>query len=55
MWGAVSLVEDSVRLRRLAVRPEVGREDILGADLALPRLTGRGRVAGDEDDLRLRV
>ena len=36
---AVRLVEDAVRLRGRAVRPEVGRERVLGAELLLPRLT----------------
>ncbi len=42
MRRAVRLVEDAVRLRCRAVRPEVGRERVLGAELLLPRLA-RGR------------
>ena len=49
---AVPLVEDTVSLGRLAMRPEVRREGVLRAELALPRLSCGGRVAGDEDDLR---
>ena len=52
---AVRLVEDAVGLRRRAVRPEVGREGVLGSELLLPRLARGRRVAGDEDDLGPRV
>ena len=55
MWRSGRLVEDAVRLRRRAVRPEVRREGVLGAELLLPRLRAPARVAGDEDDLGARV
>ena len=55
MRRAVRLVEDAVRLRGRAVRPEVGGERVLGAELLLPRLARGRRVARDEDDLGPRV
>ena len=55
MRRAVRLVEDAVGLRGRAVRPEVRRERVLGAELLLPGPARRRRVAGHEDDLRPRV
>src|SRR4029450_3462445 len=49
------LVEDSVGLRYLAVRPEVRGERVLRTDLPAPRLPRRRGIARDEHDLVVRV
>ena len=52
---AALLVEDAVRLGGPSVRPEVGREGVLDAELLAPRLTRRRGVAGYKHDLRLGI